>query len=64
MGIESGIRASINEAFGELVCNIPTYDYWIARLYTPEGNMDLSNWTEENLREMKADAASLAPVSK
>ena len=60
MGIESGIRASINEAFGDIVCDIPTYDFWIARLYTPEGNMDTRNWTEENLAEMRADAEALS----
>lgn len=60
MGIESGIRAAINDAFGELVWDLQSYDYWISCLYDSEGNMDTRNWTEENLREMKADAEALS----
>jgi hypothetical protein len=64
MGIASDVRAAINETFGDIYGDIPTYDYWISRLYTPEGNLNIRNWTEENLAEMKADAAALASLSK
>ena len=62
MGITSDTSSAINDAFGNIACDIPTYDYWISRLYTPEGNMNTRNWTEENLAEMKADAAALASL--
>ena len=64
MGIASDVRAAINDAFGDICGDIPTYDFWISRLYTPEGDMNTRNWTEENLAEMKADAAALASLSK
>ena len=63
MGIASDVRAAINDAFGELIWDIQSYDYWISCLYDSEGNMNTRNWTEENLREMKADADALSVLA-
>jgi len=58
---EVSIFDGISQAFfdlGDLSAQV--YDYWISELYTEDGDLDWSEWNEENLRLMKLDVTILS----
>jgi len=58
---EVSIFDRISQAFfdlGDLSAQV--YDYWISELYTEDGDLDWSEWNEENLRLMKLDVTILS----